>query len=112
MQRSTQKNGLINLLILLAVGIAAFTVSRLTGSVAGLVSSVFLGLGFLTAALSWFQMRLEEREKFEKLEFDELSKAKGASTLFASKEGEVFPAQQSREQFERFFVPAFTTLLL
>jgi membrane protease subunit HflK len=112
MQRSTQKNGLINLLILLAVGIATFTVSRLTGSVAGLVSSVFLGLGFLTAALSWFQMRLEEREQFEKLEFDELSKAKGASTLFASKEGEVFPAQQSREQFERFFVPAFTTLLL
>src|SRR5947209_8504272 len=112
MQRSTQKNGVINLLALLAVGIAALMVSRLTGSLAGRVSAVFMGLGFLTAALSWFQMRLEEREQLEKLEFDELAKSKGGSTLFGGSEGDIFPAQQSREQFERFFVPGFTAAML
>ena len=56
-------------------------------------------------------MRLEEREALEKLEFAELSKSSASSALFTATESEVFPAQRSREQFERFFVPAFTLLL-
>src|SRR3974390_3163716 len=111
MQRSIQKNGLINLLALLAVGVAAFAVSRYANSLAGLVAAVFMGLGILVAAVSWFQMRLEERERLEKMELEELARTHGGAALFEAKEAEVFPAQRSREQFERFFVPAFTVLL-
>ena len=111
MERSTEKNGLINLLVLLAVGVAGLTVARYANSLAGQVSMLFLGLGVLVAAVSWFQMRLEDRERLEKLELDELAKAHSGSALFEARDAEVFPAQRSREQFERFFVPAFTVLL-
>ena len=81
-------------------------------SLAGQVASVFLGLGALVAFTSWFQMRLEENERLEKLELDELAKSKGGSALFEAKDSEVFPAQRAREQFEKFFVPGFGVLLL
>lgn len=112
MERSIRKNGLLNLLALLAISIGGFIVARISNSLAGQISAIFLGIGTLVAAVSWFQMRLEENERLEKLEFDELAKSKGGSTLFESKDAEVFPAQRSREQFERYFVPAFTALLL
>ena len=111
MERSIQKNGLINLLALLAVGVAGLAVARYANSLAGQVSVLFLGIGVLVAAVSWFQMRLEDRERLEKLELDELAKTHGGSALFEARDAEVFPAQRSREQFERFFVPAFTVLL-
>jgi regulator of protease activity HflC (stomatin/prohibitin superfamily) len=112
MERSVQKNGLINLLALLAVGVAALAVARYANSLAGQAGSLFLGIGVLVAAVSWFQMRLEDRERLEKLELDELVKTHSGSALFEARDAEVFPAQRSREQFERFFVPAFTVLLL
>ncbi len=36
---------------------------------------------------------------------------KASAALFEAKDAEVFPAQRSREQFERFFVPVFTVFL-
>ena len=111
MESSSQNKGLANLLLLLAVGGAAFAVARFAGSLAGLVGSVFLGLGVLVAFVSWFQMRLEDREWLEKLELDELARSKGSATLFEGKDAETFPAQQSRLQFEKFFVPGFTIVL-
>ncbi len=111
MERNAQKNGLVNLLVLLASGVAAFAVARYTNSLAGQVSIVFLGLGILVAAVSWFQMRLEESERVEKMELEELARAHGSSAMFEAREAEVFPAQRSREQFDRFFVPVFTVLL-
>lgn len=112
MERSTRKNGLINLLVLLATSVAAYVVARVCDSLAGQVSTIFLGIGTLVAIVSWFQMGLEENERIEKLEFDELARTKGGSSLFETKDTEGFPAQRSREQFERFFVPIFTGLLL
>ena len=112
MERSIQKNGLINLLILLAVGVAGLAAARYANSLAGHVNILFLGLGVLVAAVSWFQMRLEDRERLEKLELDELAKGHSGSALFEARDAEVFPAQRAREQFERFFVPGFTVLLL
>lgn len=111
MERSIQRNGLINLLTLLATGIAGFAVSRYSNSLAGQVSTVFLGLGVLVAAISWFQMRLEANEGAERLELDELAKGHAKTALFESRDADLFPARRSREQFERFFVPIFTVLI-
>lgn len=102
----------MNLLALLAVGVAGYGIAQYANSLAGQVAAVFLGLGVLVAFVSWFQMRLEERERLEKLELDELARSKGSATLFEGKDAEVFPAQQSREQFEKYFVPGFTIVLL
>ena len=102
---------MINLLALALVGTAALALARYSNTLAGLTATIFLALGALVAAVSWFQMRLEEREHLEKLEFEELTKSAASSALFNSGETEVFPAQRSREQFERFFVPAFAVLL-
>ncbi len=111
MEQNTQKNGLINLLIVLAVGVAAFAVARYSNTLAGMVSVIYLGLGTLVSAVSWFQMRLEESERLEKLELEEMARGHGGSALFEAKDAEIFPAQRAREQFERFFVPVFTILM-
>ena len=111
MEQSTQKNGFINVVALLVVGTSGLTVARFADSLGGQVSTVFIALGALVAAVGWFQARLEENERLERLEFDELLKSRGGSALFESKDAESFPAQRSREQFERFFLPLFTGLL-
>jgi modulator of FtsH protease HflK len=111
MERNLQKNGMVNLVAAVMIFIAAFIVTCYVNSLAGQAASIFLGLGALVAFASWFQMRLEENERLEKLELDELVKSKGGSALFEAKDWEVFPAQRSREQFEKFFVPGFGVLL-
>jgi HflK protein len=111
MDRKIQNNGLINLLVLLLIGGSGLAVARYGHLLAGQVSVLFIGVGVLVAAVSWFQMRLEESERLEKLEFDELAKSAARSTLFNATDAEVFRAQRAREQFERFFVPAFTVVL-
>src|SRR5512136_413480 len=100
MERNIQKNGLVNLLVLLAVAVAGFAVARYSHSLAGQVNSVFVGLGVLVAAVSWFQMRLAERERLEKLELEELARGHDRSALFEAREADLFPAQRSREQFD------------
>ncbi|HXC98576.1 MAG TPA: SPFH domain-containing protein, partial [Verrucomicrobiae bacterium] len=111
MERNAQRNAMINLLVLAAIGTAGFAVARYCNTLSGIVSVVFMALGALISAVSWFQMRLMERERIEKLEFDELTKSAASAALFTTGETEVFPAQRSREQFERYFVPGFTVLL-
>jgi len=110
-ERNLKKNGLVNLLILMVIGAAGFAVARYANSLAGQVAAVWFALGALIAAVSWFQMRLEERERLEKMEFDEVTRSGASATLFNTQEAEVFPARRSREQFERYFVPGFTLVL-
>ena len=112
MERNVQKPGLVNLAAAVMIFIAAFVVAAYANSLAGQVASVFLGLGMLVAFVSWFQMRLEENERLEKLEVEELARTRGETALFATKDAEVFPAQRAREQFEKYFVPGFSGLLL
>ncbi len=112
MDRNIQRNGLVNLVTLLGVTLAGAAVARFVSSATGYAAIAFYALGLLVALVSYVQMRLETRERLEKLEYDELNKAKGSATLFTSSDSESFPAQRSREQFERFIVPAFTVLLL
>jgi modulator of FtsH protease HflK len=111
MDRNTKKIGLVNLFVLLALGGASLALARYSHTLAGQVGSVFFGLGFLVIAIGYFQMRLEEAERLEKLEFDELNKTASSGSLFNTADSEVFPARRSREQFERFFVPGFTVVL-
>ena len=111
MERNIQRNGLVNLLALLAVGVSGFIVARYSDTAAGMLCLVFIGLGLLVALVSWFQMRLEESERVEKLELEELAKGHASSAMFEAKDAEIFPAQRAREQFERFFVPVFTIVL-
>jgi membrane protease subunit HflK len=105
------KNGLVNFTAALFIFIAAFAVTCFVKSLAGEGASIFLALGVLVAFTSWFQMRLEENERLEKLEMDELARSRGESSLFEARDSEVFPARRAREQFERFFVPGFAVLL-
>ena len=111
MEKNHHKIGLINWVALLLVTIVAVGVSRYLNSTAGLVASFIFGTGFLVAIVSYFQTWLEERERIEKLEFDELVKSKSSESLFTT-EADTFAARRSREQFERFFVPGFTVLFV
>ena len=111
MERNTKKNRLVNLVVAVLVLVAAVAVATLVKSLAGFAATVFLGLGALIAFISWFQMRLEENERLEKLELDELARSKGAS-LFETKDSGSFPARNAREQFEKFVVPGFAIVLL
>ena len=111
MQRNFTRIGLINLGMLLLAGGAGLALARQGGSYAGQAGMAFLGCGLLVALLSWFQMRLEERERLEKLDLEELARAAKGSTLFETGDSEIFPAQRAREQFERFLVPAATVVL-
>lgn len=110
MDRSIQKNGLVNLSLALLLFLAGFGVTVFAGTLAGQAVAVFLGLTVLVTFVSWFQMRLEENERLEKLEMDELARSRGAS-LFETKDAGSFPARNAREQFEKFFVPGFAVLL-
>jgi membrane protease subunit HflK len=110
-ERNVQKIGLVNLLAFLVAGAAGLALGLYSHVLPAQVGMVFLGLGFLIAAVSYFQMRLETREQVERLEFDELARSAKSSALFTTTDAEVFPARRSREQFERFFVPAFSVLL-
>ena len=111
MEQNAQRNGIINFLVLLTAAICLYAVGRYANSFAGQIGSIFVALGTLVSLVSWFQMRLEERERIEKLEFDELTKSAARATIFKTEQTETFGARRSREQFERFFVPAFTVLL-
>ncbi|MBN2505656.1 MAG: hypothetical protein JXQ71_03070 [Verrucomicrobia bacterium] len=111
MERNLQKNGLINVLVLVGVGVAAFAAARHGDVLAGQVAAAWLVMAVLVAAVSWFQMGLEERERLEQLEFDELTRGGKSAGLFDREAAEAFPARRSREQFERFFVPGFAVLL-
>ena len=82
MERSTQKNGLVNLAVALVIFLAGFGVTVFAGSLAGQVAAIFLGLGVLVTFISWFQMRLEENERAEKLELDELARSLSVSVPF------------------------------
>jgi len=110
-ERSTQKNGTVNFAVTLLIFLAAFAVRVYAGSLATQGALVFLGLGWLVASISRFQMRLEENERLERLEMDELARSRGTS-LFDAKDSGSFPARNAREQFEKYFVPGFTILLM
>lgn len=111
MEQNIHRKGLVNWLLLLAGAVCALVLARYCHSATGLVAGVFMALGFLVAAVSYFQMRLEHRERLEQMEFDELNRTSTSRTLFTEVQADTFPARRAREQFERFIVPAFALVL-
>lgn len=111
MEQNIHRKGLVNWLLLLAGAVGALVLARYCHSATGLVAGVFMALGFLVAAVSYFQMRLEYRERLEQMEFDELNRTSSSRTLFTEVQADTFPARRAREQFERFIVPAFALVL-
>src|SRR4051794_12051732 len=112
MEQNRTKLALLNLLVLLIAGAAGFAVAQSTHVLTALVAVCFAGIGFLVTLVSYFQMRLVERERLERLEYDELTKSPSASALFNKEETAALPARRAREQFEKFFVPGFTIALM
>ncbi len=110
MERNIRNIGLLNCFVLLLTAGVAIILGRYSNSIAGQVSAVLFGLGFLAALISYFQMGLEDKERLEKLDYDEIARDKNAASLFST-EAETFPARRSREQFERYFLPSFTVVL-
>jgi modulator of FtsH protease HflK len=109
--QNVPKNGLVNLITAVFIFIATFAATCFVNSLAGVGASIFLLITVFITFSSWFQMQLEEKERLEKLEMDELSRTRGESSLFEAKDAEVFPARRSREQFEKFLVPGLAVLL-
>ncbi len=97
---------------LLLASLGGFAVARYSGSFAGQAGVIFLAVGFLACLFSFFQMRLEENERLERLDLEELARKSKDSALFRSNEAELFPARRALEQFERYLLPAFSLLLL
>jgi regulator of protease activity HflC (stomatin/prohibitin superfamily) len=111
MEQNAKKIGFINWVVLLGATIGMVLVTRYVSTSAGVMGTVLTGFGLLVALLSYFHMGLVEREQFEKMEVEELSKSRGSESLFITAGADTFPAKRSREQFERFFCPVFTMLL-
>ncbi len=111
MDQNTKRAGLLNLVVLLGATIGMMLVSRYVNSAAAVMATILTGYGLLAALLSYFHIGLLEREQFERMEMEELSKTRGSESLFATAGGDTFPARRSREQFERFFIPSLTAVL-
>jgi len=112
MDRNIKRIGMINWLALLVATAGMVLAARYASSFAGLMAAAVCGLGLLVSLLSFCQMILEGREQLEKLDLDELSKSRGAASLFDASAEDTFPARRSREQFERYFIPLLTVLLM
>lgn len=82
METNIKRIGLINGIVLLVAAAGLAALSQLVVSSAAIMAGVLATTGLLVALLSFFQMGLEERERFEKLELDELKKSAGSASIF------------------------------
>jgi regulator of protease activity HflC (stomatin/prohibitin superfamily) len=111
MDQNAKRTGAINWVVMLGAAIGMMLVSRYVSSATGIMATILTGYGLLVALLTYFHLGLLEREQFEKMEMEELSKSRGSESLFTTAGADTFPARRSREQFERFFIPTFTAVL-
>jgi modulator of FtsH protease HflK len=101
---------LVNLLALTAGAVTAWLAARAGASMAGLLAATFAGAGAGVALMSAMQVWLRQREASELREFEELKRNQSSAALFGAN-AENLRASRTRQQFDRFFVPALTVLL-
>lgn len=112
MDKSINRNGLVNMLILLVAAVVCVATARFSGLLSGHITAFFLAIGFSIAGWSFLHIKLVEREQLEKLEIDELARSSSSASIFEKSDSELLIARKTREQFERYFVPGFTVLLM
>jgi membrane protease subunit HflK len=108
MERNGQSGAVTNFLLLLLAGVLAFSIGRYSHSLSAQVASYTIAFAVVITLVSWVQMRLEEQERLEQLEFEEVTRGGASSSLFNTGESETFPARRTREIYERIFVPIFS----
>ncbi len=110
MDSNIQRNGFLNFLVLTAATVVAAFLASYTGLATAAAGTAFLAMGCLISALSFFRMRLKSRERWERLEYDEMKRQRQDTTLFKDSGEDTFQARQLRRQFDRYFVPLFTAV--
>lgn len=111
MEKTPSKNIWTNFLILAVTGAGAFVVAARGGSMAGLLASIYSVVGILVAIVSFMHMRHFRAEEQERLEVEKLQERESSVALFETG-GDVLRAKRAREQFEKWFVPSWTVLIM
>jgi hypothetical protein len=70
MEQNRTRLTLVDMLALLAACVGGLVIARSAQVLSGQIALCFLGIGFLVSLVSYFQMRLVERERLERLEYD------------------------------------------
>jgi len=104
------------LVVQLVAGVVALLLSRLTGSPAARAEAWHLMAGVLVWFACLVHQRLRRRAEEEALEAESLKEAqeKGqvGSSLFEGEGAELTSARDRLEQFEKYFLPGFSILIL
>ena len=108
MEKNSPTMGIVNILVLLAAGVASLGLALYDGTFAGQVAAVFFAGGFLTAVVGFLQMRLEDRERLEKLDFDEMNKSSKSSSLFTGAKSYIVSISSYRN---RSIIPAVKIII-
>lgn len=110
MEKNPTKTAMTGLLLMLGTGVAAFILSGRAGSLAGLLTAIYCGVGVLVAILCFLLMRHYRAEEVERLELDKIKDKDASAALFETGE-DLLRAKRAREQFEKYFVPFWTVLI-
>ncbi|MBL9170955.1 MAG: protease modulator HflK [Verrucomicrobiales bacterium] len=95
---------------LLLTGAADIALSLHSHSATGRVGACMAAIGALVALTNWMQLRLQEREKRERREFESVQHQKAGSALFSETQ-QTFRAEQARASFDRWIAPLLTLLI-
>lgn len=112
MNSQIHKVGLIGFITLLISTVAVAFLAFLDAGLASKLTLAFFVVGLLVSAVAYFQMRLENREESERLEYEELTRKSKQSSLFDADDSDILNVRQARRQFEKYFVPGFTIFLV
>lgn len=113
MNQSSKTAGFYNFLVATAALLCGIVLALVGGKgfPFGVVLLILLLVAFLIAVMGFFHVSLKSREQSESMELEELQRSSRGASLFETAEVEGLPARRSREQFERWAVPLFTTAL-
>lgn len=113
MNRSSKTAGFSNLLVASAALLCGIILALVGGKgfPFGVVLLILLVVGFLISVMGFFHVSLKSREQLEAMELEELQRSSRGASIFETSEVEGLPARRSREQFEQWAVPVFTTAL-
>src|ERR1700761_4505631 len=112
MEQNAKRIGLLNWVAMLGAALALLALTNYVHSAASAMATALATFGLLVGLVSYFQTGMVERERFERLEVEELSKSRGGESLFTTAGEDTFPARRSRQQFEKIVAPCFTAFLL